>query len=148
MASSWIVLHAGHTIECDECREAVKVASRRGLIRKYNVPAFTLPASLVLPTDGTDHAYVVLGVANEALYSGVVTSALCNPIEADTLRGAFRVYPFANWSRGWKRPAVRQYLELMALANESEEKVWQDWQQAIMMTALSGPEGIWKGTKT
>jgi len=142
VAAQWIVLHAGETIECDKCREAVKIARRRGLIRKYNVPASIAYARM---GNTTDHAYLILSLST----NGVIISRLCDE-DLEWLHHMVEL-SFRSWHRGWQRPDVRRHLELMALANEPKEKVWQDWQQAIMVTALSGPEGsegIWERTRT
>ena len=75
-------------------------------------------------------------------HNGVIVKGLCS---TKHFAIGFRLFLWKFWPRGWKRPEVAEYLHLMALANEPEEKVWRDWQQAIMMTALSGPEGMRSG---
>lgn len=139
MASSWIVLHAGEIIECDKCREVVGMARRHRLVRKYNVPP-----SMANQMGGIGHAYIILGLLSGI--DGVTVTDVCGD-HISRLSYTAQV-SFWRWPRGWKRPDVRQHLELMALANEPEEKVWRDWQQAIMMTALSGPEGNEKWQQT
>jgi len=129
MASSWLVLHSDSDAihKCNDCRQIIESAEQCGMIQRCAVPPFTMPASLLLPPDGTGHSYVVLAVTEAA----VVTSALCNPADAYSRHGGFREYDFLSWGTGWQSPSVRRVLELMILAGQAPEQVWIEWQNAL-----------------
>jgi len=146
MASSWIVLHEGQTTidKCVRCWEIMEIAQRRGLVRKYILPVGAIGSKLA-----NRHTFVVLGVSSSEAHLRAACGGMRTEKPYTLVIDTFEFpMPLVRWHRGWQRPDIQRVLRLMALANESPEKVWRDWQQAIMMTTLSGPEGNEKWQQT